>query len=178
MKRPPAGFAWIALLALWAPTEATAQDAERPEARLSALGLELPEPYPPFANYERAVRAGDLLFLGGHSNCERPYRTGKVGRDRTVEDGYEAARLTALCLLATLKAELGDLGRVARVVRVFGVVNAADDFTEHSSVMNGASDLLVDVFGDRGRHARAAIGASSLPLDLTVEIEMVVQVAP
>lgn len=156
---------------------AAAQQDTHPETRLAELGLVLPEPYPPFANYFRAVRAGNLLFLGGHSNCEEPYETGKVGRDRTVEEGYEAARLTALCLLATLKAELGDLGRVHRVVRVFGVVNSTDDFTQHSQVINGASDLLVEVFGERGRHARAAIGASSLPIGLTLEIEMIVEVA-
>ena len=153
-----------------------AQQPTDPEARLAELGLELPEPYPPFANYVRAVRAGDLLFLGGHSDCEEPYETGKVGRDRTVEEGYEAARLTALCLLATLKAELGDLGRVRQVVRVFGIVNATDGFTQHSRVIDGASDLLVEVFGESGRHARAAVGAASLPIGLTVEIEMIVEV--
>lgn len=152
-----------------------AQDAH-PEARITELDLEIPEQSTPIANYVRAVRVGDLLYLGGHANCEEPYETGKVGRDRTVEQGYEAARLTALCLLATLKAELGDLGRVRRIVRVFGIVNATDDFTQHSQVINGASDLLVDVFGERGRHARAAIGASSLPIGLTVEIEMIVEV--
>lgn len=169
------------LLALFAglgplvPSSAAQQPAH-PEARLAELGLELPEPYSPFANYVRAVRVGDLLYLGGHSDCEKPYETGKVGRDRTVQEGYEAARLTALCLLATLKAELGDLGRVRRIVRVFGIVNSTDDFTQHSQVINGASDLLVDVFGERGRHARGAIGAASLPIGLTVEIEMVVEV--
>ncbi|MFW6089082.1 MAG: RidA family protein [Gemmatimonadota bacterium] len=170
-----AGLVALAALGPLAPP-AAAQQATHPEARLAELGLELPEPYPPFANYVRAVRVGDLLYLGGHSDCEEPYETGKVGRDRTVEEGYEAARLTALCLLATLKAELGDLGRVRRIVRVFGVVNATDDFTQHSQVINGASDLLVDVFGERGRHARAAIGTSSLPIGLTAEIEMIVEV--
>lgn len=170
----------VALIAALGPLAppAAAQQAAHPEARLAELGLELPEPYPPFANYVRAVRVGELLVLGGHSDCEEPYETGKVGRDRTVEEGYEAARLTALCLLATLKAELGDLDRVRRIVRVFGIVNATDDFTQHSQVINGASDLLVKVFGERGRHARAAIGAASLPIGLTVEIEMVVEVQP
>lgn len=165
----------IAALGPLAPAVAAQQDAH-PEARLAELGLELPEQRPPLANYVRAVRAGSLLYLGGHANCEEPYETGKVGRDRTMEDGYEAARLTALCMLATLKNELGNLGRVRQVVRVFGVVNATDDFTQHSQVINGASDLLVEVFGERGRHARAAIGASSLPIGLTVEIEMVVEI--
>lgn len=176
MKRVTSGV--VALIAALGPLamSAAAQQASDPEAKLAELGLELPEPYPPFANYVRAVRAGDLLYLGGHSDCEEPYEAGKVGRDRTVEQGYEAARLTALCLLATLKAELGDLGRVRRIVRVFGIVNATDDFTQHSQVINGASDLLVDVFGERGRHARAAIGAASLPIGLTVEIEMIVEI--
>lgn len=171
-------FGVVALIAVLGPfaPPAAAQQAAHPEARLAELGLELPDPYPPFANYVRAVRVGDLLFLGGHSDCEEPYETGKVGRDRTVEEGYEVARLTALCLLATLKAELGDLGRVRQIVRVFGIVNASDDFTQHSQVIDGASDLFVDVFGERGRHARAAIGASSLPIGLTVEIEMIVEV--
>lgn len=154
----------------------SAQDIAHPEARLAELGLVLPEQGPPFANYVRAVRVGNLLYLGGHATCEEPYETGKLGHDRTVEEGYEAARLTALCLLATLKAELGDLGRVRRIVRVFGVVNATEDFTQHSRVIDGASDLLVDVFGERGRHARASIGASSLPIGLAVEIEMIVEV--
>lgn len=166
----------VAALGPMTPGAGAQQDSD-PEARLAELGLELPEPYPPFANYVRAVRAGDLLFLGGHSNCEEPYETGKVGLERSVDEGYDAARLTGLCLLATLKAELGDLERVGRVVRVFGVVNATEDFTQHSQVINGASDLFVEVFGERGRHARAAIGAASLPLDLTVEIEMIVEIA-
>lgn len=176
MKRGPVGLLalFVALGAL--VPSAAAQQPPHPETRLAELGLEIPEQGPPIANYVRAVRVGDLLVLGGHGNCEEPYETGKVGRDRTAEEGYEAARLTALCLLATLKAELGDLGRVRRIVRVFGIVNATDDFTEHSRVIDGASDLLVEVFGERGRHARAAIGASSLPIGLTVEIEMVVEV--
>jgi enamine deaminase RidA (YjgF/YER057c/UK114 family) len=102
---------------------------------------------------------------------------GKVGQDRTVEEGYEAARQTALCLLATLKAELGDLNKVKRIVRVFGMVNTVEGFTQHPQVINGCSDLLVAVFGDRGKHARAAVGMASLPLNLTVEIEMIVEVA-
>jgi enamine deaminase RidA (YjgF/YER057c/UK114 family) len=175
MKPLMAGM--VALTAAFSPLAPSlaAQDAH-PEARLAELGLEIPEQRAPIANYVRAVRVGDVLYLGGHANCEEPYETGKVGRDRTVEQGYEAARLTALCLLATLKAELGDLARVRRIVRVFGIVNATDDFTQHSQVINGASDLLVEVFGERGRHARAAIGASSLPIGLTVEIEMIVEV--
>jgi len=153
-----------------------ADDHASPEERLSDLGLTLPDPYEPFANYVAAKRVGNLVFLGGHSECEEPYITGKVGSERTVSDGYTAARLTALCLLASLKTEIGDLDKVVQIVKVNGMVNATEDFKEHSKVINGCSDLLVDVFGERGRHARAAVGMASLPLGLTVEIEMIVEV--
>ncbi len=155
-----------------------AQTPDTPEARLAALGLTLPAPPKPVANYVEVTRAGSLLFLAGHGPCDftAPGATGKVGRDLTVEQGATAARLTALCLLATLKAELGELSRVKRVVKVLGMVNATDDFTQHPRVINGASDLLVAVFGERGRHARSAVGVASLPVNLAVEIEMVVEV--
>jgi enamine deaminase RidA (YjgF/YER057c/UK114 family) len=105
------------------------------------------------------------------------YITGKVGQDLTLEQGYEAARRTAIALLASLKSEIGDLGRVRRIVRVFGMVNAGPSFTDHPRVVNGASDLLVAVFGEeRGKHARAAVGMASLPSGIAVEIEMVVEV--
>ncbi len=158
-------------------TATLADDLADPENRLRELGLTLPTPYEPIANYVRSKRVGNLIFLGGHSECEKPYITGKVGAERTVSEGYNAARLTALCLLASLKAEIGDLNKVVQVVKVHGMVNAAESFTDHSKVINGCSDLLVEVFGKRGRHARAAVGMSSLPLNLTVEIEMVVEVA-
>ena len=167
----------VAVVALVATPPATAQEAFDPEARLHELGIELPTPYEPFANYLRAVRSGDLVFLGGHSGCGETAARGKVGSERTLDEGYEAARQTALCLLASLKAEIGDLKRVQRIVRVVGMVNAVDDFTGHSQVINGCSDLLVAVFGERGRHARAAVGVASLPLNLTVEIEMIVEIA-
>ena len=154
-----------------------ADDIADPEDRLQELGLNLPTPYMPFANYVAAKRVGNLVFLGGHSECEKPYITGKVGFERTVSEGYKAARLTALCLLASLKAEIGDLDKVVQIVKVNGMVNATEEFTEHSKVINGCSDLLVDVFGERGRHARAAVGMASLPLGLTVEIEMIVEVS-
>lgn len=150
------------------------------EARLAELGLELPDLPAPVANYVRAVRTGNLVFLAGHGPV-RPdgtYIIGKVGEDLTVEEGYDAARLTALGLLASLRHEIGDLNRVRRVVRVFGMVNAPPDFTEQPNVINGCSDLLVEIFGDQGRHARAAVGMASLPIGIPVEIEMVVEVAP
>src|SRR5262249_16512192 len=118
-----------------------------PEQRLQALGLVLPPPTRAIANYVPAVRTGSLLFLAGHGPCGEPGEKvrGKVGQERTVEDGYEAARQTALCLLATVKAELGDLNKVKRIVRVFGMVNAAEGFTQQPQVINGCSDLLVAV---------------------------------
>jgi len=147
-----------------------------PEARLRELHLTLPRPLPPVANYVNAVRVGSLLYLAGHSECGDKFTTGKVGRDVTVESAYTSARLTALCLLGTLKAELGDLRKVRRVVRVFGMVNAIPEFTDHPRVIDGCSDLLVQVFGERGRHARSAVGMASLPSNIPVEIEMVVEV--
>ena len=150
-----------------------------PEAKLAALGIQLPSPSAPLANYVKAVRTGDLVFLAGHGPVKTSgdFITGTVGRELTIEQGYDAARLTAVGLMATLKAEIGDLKKVKRIVRLFGLVNAVDGFSEHSKVINGASDLLVEVFGERGRHARAAVGAASLPFNLAVEIEMVVEVA-
>lgn len=147
------------------------------EKRLEALGLELPPTYKPIANYVLSKRAGNLVFLGGHSECEEPYMRGKVGAERTVDEGYRAARLTGLCLLASLKAEIGDLDKIVQVVKVYGMVNSSPDFKDHSKVINGCSDLLVEVLGEKGRHSRAAVGMASLPLDLTVEIEMVVEVS-
>jgi enamine deaminase RidA (YjgF/YER057c/UK114 family) len=124
------------------------------------------------------VRTGNLLFLSGHLPRDEAGAviTGKLGDDLSVEQGYAAARQAAIALLATLKAEVGDLDRVVRVVKVFGMVNATDDFTSHSQVINGCSDLLGEVFGERGRHARAACGFSSLPLGAAVEIEMIVDI--
>lgn len=154
-----------------------ADDIAGVDQRLRELGLALPEPYEPFANYVASKRVGNLVFLGGHSECEEPYLTGKVGSDRTVAEGYTAARRTALCLLASLKAEIGDLDKVVQIVKVNGMVNATEEFKDHSSVINGCSDLLIELFGERGRHARAAVGMASLPRNLTVEIEMIVEVS-
>ena len=159
---------------------ANAEAAEDPEEVLERLGIELGTPPAPVANYVRSVRTGNLVFLSGHgpSKGDGTYVTGKVGQGAlSVEEGYEAARLTAIALLASLKAEIGDLGKVVRVVRVFGMVNSLPEFTDHSKVINGASDLLVEVFCDRGRHVRAAVGMASLPIGLAVEIEMLVEVA-
>ena len=148
------------------------------EARLKALGIELPPLPTPMANYVRAVRTGNLLFLAGHGPQKdgKVLMVGKVGRDLTLEEGVEAARLVGLNLLASTRDALGSLDRVKRIVKVLGMVNSAPGFTDQPKVMNGFSDLMVEVFGERGRHARSAVGMASLPGDLAVEIEMVVEV--
>jgi enamine deaminase RidA (YjgF/YER057c/UK114 family) len=147
------------------------------EARLRELGIELPAPSPPGGNYVPAMRAGDLLFLSGAGPARRDGSmvTGKVGnRGLSVDAAREAARLTGLQLLAVLKAELGDLDRVRQVVKLFGMVNCAPGFNQTPAVINGCSDLLVDVLGDAGRGARSAVGMAELPFDISVEIEAVV----
>jgi enamine deaminase RidA (YjgF/YER057c/UK114 family) len=172
-------FMLAALFHSIAPPASSAQQSSDPEQRLKELDFVLPEPTRPLANYVPAVRTGSLLFVAGHGPCGMPNEksTGKVGRERTVEEGYAAARQTALCLLSTVKAELGSLKKVSRIVRVFGMVNAVDGFDQHPKVINGCSDLLVSVFGERGKHARAAVGMASLPFNWTVEIEMLVEVS-
>jgi len=148
-----------------------------PEAKLAALGIELPQAASPVANYVNAVRTGNLVFLAG-KGPNKPgggYVTGKVGQDLTVEEGYEAARLTAIAQLAVLKAELGNLNKVKRIVKVTGMVNCTSDFANQPEVINGFSDLMVEVFGERGKHARAAVGMGSLPRNIAVEIEAVVE---
>jgi len=170
---------WLLVLAVQ-PGVSSAQRAD-PEARLAELGIQLHEPGPPVANYVKAVTAGSLVFLAGHGPAKPDggYVTGKVPVDLSIEEGYQAARLTAIDLLSSLKAEIGDLSRVKRIVRVFGMVNSAPDFGQQPQVINGASDLLVEVFGpDRGKHARAAVGMAALPVGIAVEIEMVVEIEP
>lgn len=152
--------------------------AATPEETLAGLGITLPPAKAPIANYVSVVRTGKLLFLAGHipRDAAGNVITGKVGRTLDETAGAQAARQAAIALLTTLKGELGELSKVRRIVRVGGFVNATEDFTKHPQVINGCSDLLVAVFGDKGRHARAALGAGSLPLGAAVEIEMVVEV--
>lgn len=151
------------------------QDAE---SRLQELKIELSVPGKPVANYVHVVRSGNLLFLAGKgpSDPKGVYVTGKVGKDLTIEQGQEAARLTAINQLAVLKAELGSLNKVKRIVKVLGMVNCEADFKDHPKVINGFSDLMVEVFGEKGKHARSAVGMCSLPLNMAVEIELVVEV--
>ena len=154
------------------------QEAYDPEARLAELGITLPAPPNPVANYVNGVRAGNLIFLAGKGprRADGSEISGKLGAGVTIEEGYEGARLTAINQMAVLKDMLGDLDRVVRVVKVLGMVNSDPDFIEQPAVINGFSDLIVEVFGERGRHARAAVGMASLPRGQAVEIEMIVEV--
>jgi enamine deaminase RidA (YjgF/YER057c/UK114 family) len=156
------------------------QGAASPEARLKALGITLPPVPTPVASYVPAVRTGDLVFLAGQGPLSggKPTVTGKVGAELTEQQGYQAARATILMSLAVLRAEIGSLDRVRRIVKVVGWVNSAPGFTRQPWVINGASDLLVEIFGEAGRHARSSVGANELPFNIPVEIEMIVEVAP
>ncbi len=168
----------IAVLLATAAFSTTSVAAETPEQKLKEMGITLPTPGKPVANYVRAVRTGNLVFLAGHisRSAEGELIAGKLGTDLTVEQGYAAAKLSAVGLLSSLKAEIGDLDKVVRIVKVSGFVNSAPAFTDQSRVVNGCSDFLVEVFGERAKHARAALGMASLPLGAAVEIEMIVEV--
>lgn len=148
------------------------------EQRLKQLGIDLGSVSSPVANYVNAVRTGNLLYLSGKGprpvDGQRP--SGKVGRDYTAEQAYQHARSVGLDLLAVMRTELGSLDRVRRVVKLLGMVNAMPEFTDHPRVINGCSDLFVEVLGDRGRHARSAVGMGSLPMGIPVEIEVIVEV--
>ncbi len=148
------------------------------EQRLKELGIELAPASGPLANYVNAVRTGNLLYLAGKGPGlpGQPMPSGKVGRDFTIEQGYEYARQTGLSLIAVMKAELGDLDKVTRIVKVLGMVNAMPEFGHQPEVINGCSDLFVEVFGERGKHARSAVGLGSLPRGIPVEIEVIVEV--
>lgn len=152
--------------------------AQTPEQKLQAQGIVLPEIKAPVANYVNLVRTGNLLFLSGKGPTlpDGKYVTGKLGKDLTVEQGYEAARLTAIMQIAVLKKELGDLSKVKRIVKVLGMVNCTDNFTDQPKVINGFSDLMVSVFGEKGKHARSAVGMNSLPFGMAVEVELIVEV--
>jgi len=164
----------VLLLAVSVPTARAAT----PEENLAALGLTLPAVPPAIANYVPAVRTGNLVFLSGQiaRGPDGKFLAGKVGRDLTEAEGAAAARQCALQLLAALRAEVGDLARVKRIVRVGGFVNCTDDFTAQPKVVNGASDLLVAVLGERAKHARAAVGVNALPAGAPVEVELVAEI--
>ncbi|MBD3185134.1 RidA family protein [Candidatus Poribacteria bacterium] len=145
------------------------------EEKIKEMGINLPEIPKPVANYVPAVRTGNLLFLSGHGP-EKNIPNGKVGSDLTLKQGYEAARNTALCLVSTIKNTIGDLDKVKRIVKLTGFVNCSEDFKDQPKVVNGASDLFVEIFGDKGKHARAAIGMYQLPGGIPVEIEVIVEI--
>lgn len=165
-------------LACRAPTPVAVAADFDPDGKLAALGISLPPPSSPVANYVHVVRTGNLLFLAGKGpgKPEGGFVTGKVGIDLDVDQGYQAARLVGINQLAVLKAELGSLARVQRIVKVLGMVQCGPDFVSQPEVMNGYSDLMVEVFGERGKHARSAIGVNALPRNIAVEVEMVVEV--
>lgn len=148
------------------------------EVRLTELGLVLPSPAEPIASYVTFVRTGNLAYTSGHGpmRADGSWITGKVGQELDVDDAREAARVTGLGLLATLRSNLGSLDEVVRVVKILGMVNCIPDFTEHSAVINGGSDLMAEVFGDAGQHARSAVGVGSLPMNIPVEIEVIVEI--
>ena len=145
--------------------------------KLKELGIELYAPSKPMGNYVKAVRTGNLLYLAGHgpTKADGSNITGKVGKDLTTEQGYEAAKQVGVAILSTLKAELGDLNKIKRVVKVLGMVNCTENFVDQPKVMNGFSDLMVAVFGDKGKHARSAVGMYALPSNIAVEVEIVVE---
>ena len=149
-----------------------------PEAKLDSMKIILPQPPTPVANFVNTVLAGNLLFLSGNGplKADGKFITGKLGADLSIKEGYEAARITGINQLGVIKSAIGDLSRVKRIVRVTGMVNASPDFTQHPSVVNGFSDLMVAVFGEKGKHTRAAVGMGSLPFNIAVEIDMIVEI--
>ena len=163
------------LLLLLSCLPVMANPADTPEARLAAAGYTLPAPPKPVATYVTSVRTGNLLFLSGHGECSEPGTRGKVGGDLTLEQGVRSAEQVGLCMLATIKAAVGELSKVRCFVRILGMVNAAEDFQDHPKVINGFSDLMVVAFGEGGRAARSAVGMQSLPSNIAVEIEATVE---
>jgi enamine deaminase RidA (YjgF/YER057c/UK114 family) len=149
------------------------------EAHMNELGITVPSVPSPAGNYVHAVRTGNLLYLSGkgpyNEDGSRP-KTGKVGKDITTEEAYQQARSVGLTLIAVMKDALGDLDKVKRIVKVLGMVNCAPDFGDQPKVINGCSDLFVEVFGERGRHARSAVGMGGLPGQIACEIEVIVEV--
>ena len=148
------------------------------EKRLEELGITLPLAATPVANYVTTVQTGNLVFTSGHGpgTGEGKIYKSQLGTDAEIEDGYQSARQVAINLIGTLKQVLGDLDRIQRIVKVVGFVNSAPTFTDQPAVVNGASDLFVEVFGDRGKHTRSAVGMSQLPGGIPVEVEMVVEI--
>jgi len=164
-------FAFLSTLMIYGK----AQDAE---TRLKDKGIILTTPRKPVANFVNAVRVGNILFLAGKGPTREDGSsiTGKIGKDLSLEQGYEAAKLTAINHLSVLKAELGSLNKVKRIVKVLGMVNCTEDFKDQPKVINGYSDLMVEIFGDKGKHARSAVGMYALPSNIAVEVEVIVEI--
>ena len=152
--------------------------AQTPEQKIKQLGIELPQIPESLGSYQDMVKVGDLVFLSGKGplKADGKYITGKVGQDLTENEGYQAARLSAINQLAILKQTFGSLDKIKRIIKVNGYVHTADSFTEQSKVMNGFSDLLIEVFGEQGRHARTSVGVFTLPQNMAVEVEMIVEI--
>ncbi|MBI1959429.1 MAG: RidA family protein [Candidatus Rokubacteria bacterium] len=149
------------------------------ETRIKDLGISLPQPAKPVGNYIPGVRVGNLLYLSGHGPVRldgQPTARGKVGRDLSTEEAYKIAREVGINLLGSARVILGSLDKVKRIVKVLGMVNSADGFGDQPKVINGFSDLMVEVFGENGRHARSAVGMAELPMGIPVEIEMILEV--
>jgi len=152
--------------------------AQTPEQKIKQLGIELPQIPESLGSYQDMVRVGNLVFLSGRGplKADGKYIIGKVGQDLTANEGYQAARLTAINQLAILKQTFGSLDKIKRIIKVNGYVHTADSFTEQSKVMNGFSDLLIEVFGEQGKHARTSVGVFTLPQNMAIEVEMIVEV--
>ena len=177
-KKALASLCLFGMLTLFSPSGiALAQSTGSAEARLKELNLTLPPVPPPVANYVDSVLVGKLLFLAGNTADAQWKFKRKVGKDITVQEGYDTARQVGLIMLAKVRASLGSLDRVKRVVKVLGMVNSAEGFGDQPRVINGFSDLMVEVFGEaNGKHARSAVGMSGLPFNNAVEVEMIVEV--
>ena len=178
MKKQIKYFLFILSASVLLVNAANAQSVSTsPEARIKELGIKLRTPGPASANFLGAVRVGNLVYLSGQGPLKEDgtFMIGKVGKEFSFEEAKYAARLTGISLLESLKAEVGNLSNVKRIVKVLGMVNAVPEFDNHSQVINGFSDLMVEVFGENGRHARSAIGLGSLPRNIPVEIEMIVE---
>ncbi len=167
----------IAFVLLFASATCIAQKMDF-DKKLKELGIELYAPTKPMANYVKVVRTGNLLYFAGHgpTKADNSNIMGKVGKDLTLEQGYEAAKQTGIALLSTLKSEVGDFNKVKRIVKVLGMVNCTENFVDQPKVINGFSDLMVAVFGEKGKHARSAVGMYMLPSNIAVEIEMIVEI--
>lgn len=168
----------IALLFITVVYTASMGQAVDFDKKLKELNIELLTPTKPVANYVKAVRTGNLIFISGQgpAKADGTYIIGKVGKDLTIEQGYAAAKQTAIGVLSTLKAEIGDFNKIKRVVKVNGWVNCTPEFIDQPKVVNGFSDLMVAVFGEKGKHARAAMGVNSLPNGMPIEVEVIVEV--